>query len=103
MKLLLATTAAIVLIASPAFAFGDLVVIAPPAKEKPDRGNGTDHPFPYDLGRLNQSPIQGRGAIKVVHNEPIPGDPQADLHKARWLLQDAGYQCSIPNQRMSRR
>jgi hypothetical protein len=95
-KLLLATTAAIVLFAGTAFAFGDLVVIAPPAKEKPDRGNGTDHPFPYDAGRLNQSPIRGKGAFKVVHNEPAP-DESGAIHKALWLLQDNSYRCFKPS------
>ena len=100
MKLLLATTAAVVLFAGtanaePTTTYSKITTSNEPLVEK--------GPQPYDFGTVNQSPIRGKGAIKVVHNEPVPGDPEADLHKAKWLLQDAGYQCSIPNQRMSRR
>lgn len=88
-KLLMITAAVFMLSSNAAFAFGDVVVM-PPEKPKPDRGNGTDHPFPFDAGRANQSPIQGKGAIKVVHNEPLPGENSAII-KAIQLLQDNGY------------
>ena len=101
MKLLL-TAAAVVLFAGMANAeqttYSKITTSNEPISDIVDRG-----PQPYDFGNINQSPIRGKGAIKVVHNEPVPGDPEADLHKAKWLLQDAGYQCSIPSQRMSRR
>jgi len=105
MKLLLATTAAIVLLASTAHA-GDIYVL--PDTSSAEHGsyrlkNVPVQQNPYDSGRMNELPIRGKGQIQVNHNVPIPGDPEADLHKAKWLLQDAGYQCSIPNQRMSRR
>ena len=96
-KLLMITAAVFVLSSNAAFAFGD-IVLAPQEKEKPDRGNGADHPFPFDAGRANQSPIRGRGAIKVVHNEPLPGEDSAII-KAIQLLQDNGYQCSMPGRR----
>jgi len=104
----LITAAALVLFASAAYAQNIIINGATPREPAAEYGsekieNVPVKQHPFDLGRLNESPIRGRGQIKVVHNEPIPGDPEADLHKARWLLQDAGYQCSIPNQRMSRR
>ena len=100
----LTTAAALVLFGSAAYA-GDVYVLPVPADEY---GTVTikNVPLmqnPYDNGRMNELPIRGRGQIHVNHNMPIPGDPEADLHKAKWLLQDAGYQCSIPNQKMSRR
>ena len=98
MKKLLLTAATLFALTATAHAFGD-IVIAPPAAEKPDRGNGVDHPFPFDSGHLNESPIRGKGRIKVVHNEPAPDDTAAEITKARWLLQDNGYQCSLPGRR----
>jgi hypothetical protein len=83
------TAAVVALSSNAAFAFGD-IVIAAPEPPKPYRGNGVDHAFPYDFSRLNESPIRGRGAIKVVHNEPVPGDDSA-IVKAIQLLQDNGY------------
>jgi len=101
-------TAAAVLFASAAYAGDTYIQVAPqPVQKSAEPGsffieNVPVKQSPMDYGNINQSPIRGKGQIKVAHNEPIPGDPAADLHKARWLLQDAGYQCSIPNQRMSR-
>jgi hypothetical protein len=98
-KLLVTTVAACVLFSGAAFAFGD-IVLAPPAKEKPDRGNGADdHPFPFDAGRMNESPIRGAGRISVVHNEPPTESAESKITAARWLLQDNGYQCSMPRRR----
>lgn len=102
-KLLITTVIFTALFSSAAFAFGD-VVIAPPAKEKPDRGNGADdHPFPYDAGRLNESPIRGKGRISLVHNEPALGDPNHKITEALWLLQDNSWSCYRPNVKASRR
>jgi hypothetical protein len=68
-KRLILIAAALFALTATAHAFGD-IVIAAPEKDKPYRGNGVDHAFPYDIGRLNESPIRGKGRISVNHNEP---------------------------------
>jgi hypothetical protein len=100
-KLLIATVAFIALTAT-AHAFGD-IVLAPPEKAKPDRGNGADpnYPFPFDAGRMNESPIRGRGQIHVNHNMAAPDDTDRKLTEALWLLQDNSWTCYKP--KMSRR
>ena len=123
MKTISAIIAASVLFSSTAaFAFGDIVLIAPAAKEQPDRGNGTGHPFPYDNGRMNESPIRGAGRISVVHNEPptesteskitavcsastgqrlsvLPAEaPMSNLSQARDAVWEALYTCVIDDE-----
>ena len=58
---------------------------------------------PFDIGRLNESPIRGRGQIKVNHNMPAPDDTDHKLTEALWLLQDNSYTCYKPNTKLSRR
>jgi hypothetical protein len=49
---------------------------------------------PIDSSNLNQSPIRGRGAIKVMHTELAPDEPEAEIIKAIRLLTDNGYRIS---------
>lgn len=53
---------------------------------------------PFDDSRANQSPIRGKGAIKVLHTEPAPDDPEADITKAIRLLTDNGFRIFKPAQ-----
>jgi hypothetical protein len=102
-KRLILTAATLFALTATAHAFGD-VVIAPPAAQKPDRGNGADdHPFPFDAGSMNESPIRGRGQIYVNHNMPSPDDTDRKLTDALWLLQDNSWTCYKPNVKASRR
>ena len=57
---------------------------------------------PMDYSRLNESPIRGKGRIKVVHNEPAPDDADAELTKAMQLLSDNGWQFYKPNSKVGR-
>ena len=101
MKVSIALIAASVLLgSSAAYAFGDVVVVQAPKAEDQPAPYGSylikNEPVkqnPFDSSNLNQSPIRGKGRIKVVHNEPAPNDPAADITKALWLLQDNNYQC----------
>jgi hypothetical protein len=98
MKRLVLTAATLFALTATAHAFGD-IVLAAPEKDKPNRGNGVDYAFPFDAGRMNESPIRGAGRISVVHNEPPTESAESKITAARWLLQDNGYQCSMPRRR----
>ena len=104
----LITAAVVVLFASAAYA-GDtyLLVVPQPAPKSADPGsyfieNVPVRQNPVDHGRINESPIRGKGRISVVHNEPAPGDPDAEITKAMWLLRDNGWQVYKPNDKVRR-
>jgi hypothetical protein len=106
-KLLVTTVAFTVLFSGVAFATGDCIGCTYTVPE-PSAAYGTEKIVnvpvkqnPFDVGRLNESPIKGKGQISVVHNEPIPGDPDRKITDALWLLQDNSWTCYRP--KMSRR
>jgi hypothetical protein len=88
------------LLSSAAYAGDVNINLGPTAPPPPSEfEHSTVKTNPMDYGNINQSPIRGKGAIKVVHNEPAPGDPDAEVIKAMQLLKDNGWQVSKPNGR----
>jgi hypothetical protein len=98
MKKLLMITAAVTLLSGGAAFAGDVYVIPePPAEYGTYKLKNVDiMQNPFDVGRLNQSPIRGKGAFKVVHNMPTYDDSDTEITKAIQLLQDNGYRIFKP-------
>ena len=100
MRILIITAVTGVLCSSAAFADGATVT---PWPGDITYKNSETIQNPMDYSDLNQSPIRGKGRIKVVHNEPAPDDANAEITKAMQLLSDNGWQFYKPNSKVGRR
>ena len=103
MKTISAIIAASVLFSAAAYAEQSTTYSKTTISDQPIKENSAwslgDKEAPYDFSTINQSPIRGAGRIMVVHNEPPVESAESKITAARWLLQDNGYQCSMPGRR----
>src|SRR4029077_18837628 len=89
--------AASFLLSVPAYAGDTYIAVLPqaaPASAQPGSyflKNAEVIQNPMDAGDINQSPIRGKGAFKVVHNEPAADATDTEVNKAIRVLKDNGW------------